>query len=71
MITALKNLKTAITSRPSVPLENHTIYNHDSDSYNISTSPADVNYCNGNFNNPYYVHKDNELVPYKFTTKEA
>ena len=71
MITALENLNTTIAGRPSVPPEDHTTYNHDPDFYDLSTFPEDVKRRNKNANNPYYVYKDSELVPYKFNTEEA
>lgn len=71
MIAALENLNTTIAGRPSVPPEDHTTYNHDPNFYDLSTFPAEVKRRNESANNPYYVYKDSELVPYKFNTKEA
>ena len=68
-VTALNNLKTTISERPYVPPVDHNTYNPSI--FDKSNFLEEIRRRNSNAENPCYIMKNSDLVPYKFTIEEA
>ena len=69
LLTALNNLNATITGRQYVPLADNNTYN--SSIFDETNFPEEVWRHNSNAENPYYIMKNSDLVPYEFTIDEA